>query len=364
MENQNLIYGFQIARMTKDGRVKIPIEFIRSVVSNSKSSELVVRFNMQSGCVEACDTFTDCASQIFFRQQAVSCLDEHVLVRMAERSRMMFGGACKIEIGMDNKLALPSYMARAAALDDYVVLLGTGDGFEVWNPNRLHARSLDSPVVRQLVAGHVSPADLLPASSALSQEVCEVERSIENSEAQAEFDDPAPNESFVPEAAKASDPFPFEDSANVFYLPLLQAPRERGITLFYSRKPPRNVRPAKAIVYATPVYTLLDSQWIIVVERTMLPDALTRAVTPLWRSIAEGGDECDTRTDDEGWRPMREWPEFSSADRNSAGLPGELKDIYQTHRHEIDLFADPDRKAALDRRWFSKLFDSLRSIAA
>ena len=88
-------------------------------------------------------------SLALFPQQAFAALTEKLAARsptgheVRAFSRLLYAQSQSVEIDSQGRIRLPAELARLAALDRDVVLLGVGDRVELWNKSRWEAYLAD-----------------------------------------------------------------------------------------------------------------------------------------------------------------------------------------------------------------------------
>ena len=106
-----------------------------------------------------------------FPQQAFAALAEKLAARsptgqdVRAFSRLLYSQSHSVEIDSQGRIRLPAEMAKLAALEGEVMLLGVGDRVELWNKSRWEAYLADrAPQYDQLAEAALT--DATPAGSA------------------------------------------------------------------------------------------------------------------------------------------------------------------------------------------------------
>lgn len=87
-------------------------------------------------------------------------------------SRLLYAQSHSIEVDSQGRIRLPAELARLAALDGDVVLLGVGDRVELWNKSRWEAYLTElSPRYDQLAENALSETPAAPSISQAAEPV-------------------------------------------------------------------------------------------------------------------------------------------------------------------------------------------------
>ncbi len=357
-ENQ-LIYGNEIARVKKNGRVKIPSEFRKIVFRNSKSHNLIIRLDPDHCCLKVRDQASD---RYHFFKGAVEDQD------IKSQQELCRSSACA-SIGMDDRFYIPPLYRNQAQLDDYVIFLGTGDGFEIWNPALLLADDSCGPFFKSLVNHYVrlgllpkaivaggvaskqadngkqtaetcadAPRQSSSSSSKARDRTSEAELIEHGKAAKGKEPEQAPKPDTEQTAAQADQ----ASAENHIESNEKEAPVEKvalsrgGKKLVYSSGIETVLGRARRVDYISPLLTLPDSQWVIVVH----PQGMfsERCVRPMWRcrKVDHGRDTSCDRSFPKDWRDYSEWPGYDAYNDKTRGLPEELCKLFSQNRTEIN----------------------------
>ncbi|MBS0481953.1 MAG: hypothetical protein JSR96_07305 [Proteobacteria bacterium] len=312
MEPLSLVYGYAIGHLRRDGRIKVPVDFRRVMMGNSNTAELILHLDVERRFIDVHDADHDC--RLMRHEPGTSAQGDtrRDETSASQNARSWFGLSQKVEIGMDDRFTVPAFMRECAGLDDEVIMMATGTGFEMWNPASLLENDDTGPALRTLLQ-HLFAAGCLVRTAS-----------------------PPPGNPSDAEDTGQEEPCA-EAGTAVHQAPgppvLIWPACDQRIELVHHRILASSRHPCKVIRYQTPVLELLNSQWTIIVERH---SNAKHGVIPLWRSVEENVGENPGYSIRTGWREMRDWPGFDPHDRKHLGLPAELYRHYEQHRATIE----------------------------
>jgi transcriptional regulator MraZ len=117
-------------------------------------------------------------SLALFPEQAFAALTEKLAARsptgheVRAFSRLLYAQSQSVEIDSQGRVRLPAELARLAALDRDVVLLGVGDRVELWNKSRWEAYLADlQPRYDELAESALSDRPAATSTTATAPEI-------------------------------------------------------------------------------------------------------------------------------------------------------------------------------------------------
>src|SRR3990170_3742827 len=117
-----LFLGKHDYSMDERGRVPMPPRFRDALMQG-----IILTQGTPDRCIRA-------YPQDAFEQQASHYMSSPVTVRDGRVSRRsFFGNAYPAELDKQGRVLIPPVLRQYAALDGQVVVLGTGEGFEIWS---------------------------------------------------------------------------------------------------------------------------------------------------------------------------------------------------------------------------------------
>lgn len=355
MEHDNLIYGFEIGRMKKkDNRVRLPDDFRRAAFLNSQRGQIILRLSEKRMCLEVYDHSVDDTVDGTHRPSSAA--------PNCNASRLSFALSRKIEIGMDDRITIPRFMREAAGLDDHVVFLGTGHGFEIWNPHALVSDKDTTPILRRMVERAIEDGDIddpagadddhtpqAPVSEAPENLLICAEKAEHSALVDSEpdgvhgadkeqvkmdwkgvFADRFPSFSWLAQHCQAKTSQKAETREET-----IKRLEKYATGFTYRRWKPSLSKYWKPIVYTTPMLTLEDTQWVIVVEREYDREHGHRRVVPMWRFADTDSLDAITAEFPSDWQEMENHPQFDANNRENLGLPDQLQMFFRAHSDDI-----------------------------
>ncbi|HEY0044330.1 MAG TPA: hypothetical protein VGB62_07245 [Allosphingosinicella sp.] len=144
---EHLFSGSAVDAVGSDGAVSLPA-FILRVMENAGDGRVMVGAHEIDPCLTAWETRR--AAEIQAEVERRRLRDEAVGVSTADhhqRARHAFGFV-EDAIIVRGKLMLPPMMRRKGRIGGRVLFVGTGSGFEIWNPEI--AREAGDPALREI----------------------------------------------------------------------------------------------------------------------------------------------------------------------------------------------------------------------
>jgi MraZ protein len=118
-----LFLGKHDYSMDERGRVPMPPRFRDALMQG-----IILTQGTPDRCIRA-------YPQDAFEQQASLYMASPVTVRDGRVSRRsFFGNAYSAELDKQGRVLIPPVLRQYAGLDGQVVVIGTGEGFEIWSP--------------------------------------------------------------------------------------------------------------------------------------------------------------------------------------------------------------------------------------
>lgn len=129
----NLFMGNALCAVEADGAMLLP-EFVRAVLALQPGPVTILLGSHESdNCLVACDPALAPAIQL-------DCQRRRIAEEMSKpcachaRARRIFGLLQAVTVDADGRCVLPELLRRRARISETVLVVGTGDAFEIWGP--------------------------------------------------------------------------------------------------------------------------------------------------------------------------------------------------------------------------------------
>ena len=123
MALEHLFQGSALNAVDQKGRVSIPA-FLRSVIERRGDARTIVLAKHDSfPCLSAYDP-------------GYAAL-KHAKLEYQQRNLMAFAATEEVPYDSSGRILMPPMMRRKGEIGDLALFLGTGETFQIWNPQRL-----------------------------------------------------------------------------------------------------------------------------------------------------------------------------------------------------------------------------------
>ena len=137
MTSEPFFRGSGLAEVAANGVVRLPSGFLAALGARSDGGAIVLALHPRDACV----TGTDCGGA---RRQAARIarlrrIEEEACLateRHHRRARREYGLAEDSTIDGEGRVLLPALLRRRAGIGRFALFVGTGDEFELWDPER------------------------------------------------------------------------------------------------------------------------------------------------------------------------------------------------------------------------------------
>ena len=138
MALEHLFQGSALNAVDAKGRVSVP-SFLRSVIERRGDARtIVLAKHSQFACLDAYDP-----AYAALKHQKLERLlekqEENADAQLVYQQRNLMAFAATEEVPYDSsgRILLPPMMRRKGGLEDLALFLGTGETFQIWNPQTL-----------------------------------------------------------------------------------------------------------------------------------------------------------------------------------------------------------------------------------
>ena len=135
---EHLFQGSALNAIDAKGRLSVPA-FLRSVIEKrSECKTLVLAKHDTYPCVSAYDRGYAAVQhakleRLYEREEG----DPAALAVYHQRNMLAFGSTEEVPYDSGGRIILPPMMRRKGGLEDLALFLGTGETFQIWNPQTL-----------------------------------------------------------------------------------------------------------------------------------------------------------------------------------------------------------------------------------
>ncbi|MEQ8398259.1 division/cell wall cluster transcriptional repressor MraZ [Thalassobaculum sp.] len=113
-------------KIDKKGRVSVPATF-RAALEQEKSTGLILYPSFKHPCIEGCGD--ERIEQIAESIDALDAFSEE-----AENLQTILADSIRLTVDGDGRVMMPKELIEFAEIDDTVVFVGQGKGFQIWKP--------------------------------------------------------------------------------------------------------------------------------------------------------------------------------------------------------------------------------------
>jgi MraZ protein len=141
---EHLFQGSALNAVDAKGRVSVPA-FLRSVIERRGDAKSIVLAKHEAfPCLSAYDPAYAALKhskleRLFEKQEA----DPEAALEYQQRNLIAFAATEEVPYDSSGRIVLPTMMRRKGGLEDLALFLGTGETFQIWNPQMF----LDDPRV-------------------------------------------------------------------------------------------------------------------------------------------------------------------------------------------------------------------------
>jgi MraZ protein len=118
-------------KVDRKGRVSVPATF-RSALEQERSSALILYPSLKHDCLEGCGD--DRIEQIAESIDALDAFSEE-----AENLQTILADSVRLQVDGDGRVMMPKELLEFAKIDDSMMFVGLGRGFQVWEPEAYKA---------------------------------------------------------------------------------------------------------------------------------------------------------------------------------------------------------------------------------
>ena len=135
---EHLFQGSALNAVDAKGRVSVPA-FLRSVIERRGDARtIVVAKHGQFACLDAYDPAYAALKHLKL-ERLLEKQEENADAQLVYQQRNLMAFAATEEVPYDSsgRVLLPPMMRRKGGLEDLALFLGTGETFQIWNPQTL-----------------------------------------------------------------------------------------------------------------------------------------------------------------------------------------------------------------------------------
>lgn len=131
---RGLFRGHGLQAIDGKGRVAIPAPLRAVIERNSGDRVLLLSLHASDGCLTGADTGHSQIEYDRLQRDESRALDAGRAVDRDNIARLAFGGGEELPFDASGRFILPAFYRDAAQLTDLAFFVGTGERFEIWNP--------------------------------------------------------------------------------------------------------------------------------------------------------------------------------------------------------------------------------------
>ena len=137
MSERGLFRGYALNAIDAKGRVAIPAPFRKTIERKSNESVLVIGKHADDACLTGYDMSWADELQARIERDEARALDAGRSFDIHNSNRL--ANTLTEDLGFDasGRFIMPSFFRGKAEIGDWVLFLGTGNVFEMWNPHLL-----------------------------------------------------------------------------------------------------------------------------------------------------------------------------------------------------------------------------------
>lgn len=137
MAERGLFRGYALQAIDGKGRVAIPAPLRAVIERNNGDRVLLVSKHETDPCLKGYDRGWSDLLHAKLDRDENRALDAGKDVDTHNIARRSFGAVDEVPFDASGRFILPPFFRAKGKLDDLAFFLGTGDTFEIWNPNVL-----------------------------------------------------------------------------------------------------------------------------------------------------------------------------------------------------------------------------------
>ena len=134
MSERELFSGHALNSIDAKGRLAIPASFRKVIERNSNAAHLVIGRHEADNCLTGYDRGWSALLQARIERDEARAQDSGQAFDRHNINRRAFGLVEDIGFDASGRFILPAFFRAKAQLTDWVLFLGVGQVFELWNP--------------------------------------------------------------------------------------------------------------------------------------------------------------------------------------------------------------------------------------
>ncbi len=150
MGDRGLFRGYALNAIDAKGRVAIPAAFRKAIDSNSAEAYVVIAKHDTDPCLAGYDREWAALLQSRIDRDEARARDADKPFDLHTANRRAFTLAEDAGFDASGRFVMPRFFLNKAQIADWVLFLGTGNHFEMWNPLILVAQDGVDPDIKDL----------------------------------------------------------------------------------------------------------------------------------------------------------------------------------------------------------------------
>jgi MraZ protein len=148
---RGLFRGHGLQAIDGKGRVAIPAPLRAVIERNSGDRVLLLGLHVRDACLTGADTGFSQIEYDRIRRDEERALDTGQDIDRDNIARLTFGGGEELPFDASGRFILPTFYRDTAKLTDLAFFVGTGERFEVWNPQTFVAANGVPETLKKMV---------------------------------------------------------------------------------------------------------------------------------------------------------------------------------------------------------------------
>lgn len=145
--------GNALSNVDAKGRLSVPAAFRQTIEARGGGKDILVSKHETDSCLVCYDRgYEDLLEKDLLRQREIE-QERGVPSGHSRRSRGAWGSADTLSWDPSGRVILPPYLKSRAGIETMALFIGTGAGFEIWDPRT--ALDHEDEDLRELAAFHL-----------------------------------------------------------------------------------------------------------------------------------------------------------------------------------------------------------------